>query len=310
MKGKKILTVVLAAAAAIAIVVGGLALAGFFKLTPMKLARKSIKELAKVQSFDSDISIEYEGTIDFFGSDVEFALNADCDLKGVTKTGTGHVNGTLSTKLPLLGEISIPVEGYQQYQDDGVLTYTKFNQSQWLRSKVAPASAEGVQFDLDYKVVLGIMQKIASGEIRTELAQETETLRGQEVYRMDISIAGDLLNQILLAVSKAQGENSAVPEDFDISDGDAAIVLYIYKESKLPARIAIDCTALGRAVIRNLLKNNSAGESISTGTSRFVITADITEYDTIDEITIPEEVVSGAVEPEEFNLLSIFTGKQ
>ena len=274
MKNNKVLIAILAAVAAVAAVVGVLALAGFFKLTPMRLAKRSLKELAKVQSFDSDITIEYEGTIDFMGSDVEFTLNADCDFKGVTKTGTGYVSGKLGTKLPIVGELSIPVEGYQQYQDDGMLTYTRFNQSEWLRSKVVPlqTSAEGIQFNLDYKVVLGILQKIAAGEIKTELAQETETLHGQEVYRMDIAIAGDLLNQILLTVSKAQGENSAVPDNFDISDGDAAIVLYIYKESKLPAKLVIDCTALGRAVIRNLLKNSNTGDSISTGTSRFVIT--------------------------------------
>lgn len=310
MKNNKVLIAILAAVAAVAAVVGVLALAGFFKLTPMRLAKRSLKELAKVQSFDSDLTIEYEGTIDFMGSDVEFTLNADCDFKGVTKTGTGYVSGKLGTKLPIVGELSIPVEGYQQYQDDGMLTYTRFNKSEWLRSKVVPlqTSAEGIQFDLDYKVVLGILQKIAAGEIKTELAQETETLHGQEVYRMDIAIAGDLLNQILLTVSKAQGENSAVPDNFDISDGDAAIVLYIYKESKLPAKLVIDCTALGRAVIRNLLKNSNTGDSISTGTSRFVITADITEYNTIDEITIPDEVVSSSVEPEQFNLLSIFMG--
>ena len=264
-----------------------------------------------MQSFDSDITIEYEGTIDFMGSDVEFTLNADCDFKGVTKTGTGYVSGKLGTKLPIVGELSIPVEGYQQYMDDGMLTYTRFNRSDWLRSKVVPAqtSAEDVQFDLDYKIVLGIMQKIGSGEIKAELAEETETLHDREVYRMDISITGDLLNQILMAVSKMQGENSAVPDDFDISDGDAAIVLYIYKESKLPAKIVIDCTALGRAVIRNLLKQNAAGESVSTGTNRFVITADIPDYNTIDEITIPEEVVSSAVEAQQFDLLSIFMGE-
>ena len=242
---------------------------------------------------------------------MEFILNSDCDFQGVTKTGTGYINGTLGTKLPILGELSIPVEGYQQYMDDGMLTYTRFNRSDWLRSKVVPAqtSAEDVQFDLDYKIVLGIMQKIGSGEIKAELAEETETLHDREVYRMDISITGDLLNQILMAVSKMQGENSAVPDDFDISDGDAAIVLYTYKESKLPAKIVIDCTALGRAVIRNLLKQNAAGESVSTGTNRFVITADIPDYNTIDEITIPEEVVSSAVEAQQFDLLSIFMGE-
>ena len=306
-KKNRVLIAVLVAAAVAAIVIGGLALAGFFKLTPMKLARKSLKELAKVQSFDSNIKMEYEGTIDLMGNDVEFTLNADCDFQGVTKTGTGYVNGTIGTKLPLIGEISIPVEGYQQYQDYGMLTYTRFNQSDWLRSKVEP-SAEEVRFDLDYKVVLGIMQKVASGELTAVLAEETETLRGQEVYRMDISITGDLLNQIVQAVSKSQGENSALPDDFDISDGDASIVLYINKETKLPAEIIVDCTALGRAVIRNLLNNNAAGQSISTGTNKFVITADILSYDTIDEIIIPEEVVSSAVEPQQFDLLSIFMG--
>jgi hypothetical protein len=41
----------------------------------------------------------------------------------------------------------------------------------------------------------------------------------------------------------------------------------------------------------------------------FVITADIPDYNTIDEITIPEEVVSSAVEAQQFDLLSIFMGE-
>lgn len=313
MKGKRILAVLLVAAAAAGAVVGGLALAGFFKLTPMKLTRKSIKELAKIQSFDSDVRMEYEGTIQFMGSDADFSLNADCDFQGVTKTGTSHVNGRLGTELPFLGELSVPVESYQQYQDGSMLTYTRFNNSDWLKSKTEPPSiqtpSEGGQLGTETRIILGIMQKIASGEIVADLSEETEILWGQEVYRINITITGDLLNQIVHAVTGAQGENSVVPEDFDISDSDAAMVLYIYRESRLPARLVIDCTALGRAVIRNLFKNSDAGETVSTGTNRFVITADITEYNTIDEITVPKEVVSTAVESDQFDLLSIFMGK-
>ena len=311
MKRNRVLITVLVVTAVIAAVIGGLALAGFFKLTPVRLARRSVKELAKVESFDSEITMEYEGTIDFMGKDVEFALRADCDFQGVTKAGTSYINGTLGTKLPILGELSVPVEGYQQYEDSGLTTYTRFNQSEWLKNKAQAAqpSGEEVQFELDSKVVLGIMQKIAEGEIKADLAEETEQLRGQEVYKMNIAVAGDLLNQILLAVRGKQGGNSAAAKDFDISDGDAAVVLYIYKESKLPAKMILDCTALGRAVIRNLLKNSSAGESVSTGTNRFVITADVLDYNTIDEITIPQEVISSAVVPEQFDLLSIFIRK-
>ena len=168
---------------------------------------------------------------------------------------------------------------------------------------------EGVRFNLDYKVVLGIMQKISDGELKAELAEETEQLRGQEVYRMNISVTGDLLGEIVQALASSQGNNAAVPKDFDISDGDAEIELYIYKETRLPAKLVIDCTALGRAVIRNLLKNSAAGESVSTGTNRFVITADVLAYNTVDEITVPQEVISSAVKPQQFDLLSIFMGK-
>ena len=47
--------------------------------------RVDVKELAKVQSFDSDVRMEYEGTIAFMGKDVDFALNSDCNLKGYSQ---------------------------------------------------------------------------------------------------------------------------------------------------------------------------------------------------------------------------------
>lgn len=311
MKNKKVLVAVLAAVLITAAVIGGLWFAGFFKLTPMKLARRSMKELAKVQSFDSDVRIEYEGTIAFMGNDVDFSLISDCNLKGVVGTGTTYMNGTMGTKLPILGELSVPVEVYQQYRDTGMVTYTRFRNSDWLVNEVQPVQVPegGARFNLDYKVVLGIMQKISEGEMKAELAEETEQLRGQEVYRMDISVTGELIREIVQALTASQGNNAALPDDFDISDGDAAIRLYIFKETRLPAKLVIDCTALGRAVIRNLLKNSAAGESVSTGTNRFVITADVLAYNTVDEITIPQEVISSAVKPQQFDLLSIFMGK-
>lgn len=311
MKNKKVLVAVLAAVLITAAVFGGLWFAGFFKLTPMKLVRRSMKELAKVQSFDSDVRMEYEGSIAFMGKDVDFALNSDCNLKGVIGTGTTYMNGTMGTKLPILGELSVPVEGYQQYRDTGMVSYTRLGNSGWLLNEVQQVQVpeEGVRFNLDYKVVLGIMQKISDGELKAELAEETEQLRGQEVYRMNISVTGDLLGEIVQALASSQGNNAAVPKDFDISDGDAEIELYIYKETRLPAKLVIDCTALGRAVIRNLLKNSAAGESVSTGTNRFVITADVLAYNTVDEITVPQEVILSAVKPQQFDLLSIFMGK-
>ena len=298
MKNKKVLVAVLAAVLITAAVFGGLWFAGFFKLTPMKLVRRSMKELAKVQSFDSDVRMEYEGSIAFMGKDVDFALNSDCNLKGVIGTGTTYMNGTMGTKLPILGELSVPVEGYQQYRDTGMVSYTRLGNSDWLLNEVQQVQVpeEGVRFNLDYKVVLGIMQKISDGELKAELAEETEQLRGQEVYRMNISVTGDLLGEIVQALASSQGNN-------------AEIELYIYKETRLPAKLVIDCTALGRAVIRNLLKNSAAGESVSTGTNRFVITADVLAYNTVDEITVPQEVISSAVKPQQFDLLSIFMGK-
>jgi hypothetical protein len=58
----------------------------------------------------------------------------------------------------------------------------------------------------------------------------------------------------------------------------------------LPAAFTVDCTALGNLLIGDMLSENG----VSVTTEKFVVTVDDLEYNTIDELKIPEKVISSA----------------
>ena len=107
---------------------------------------------------------------------------------------------------------------------------------------------------------------------------------------MDVNVSGELIGEILRAAGDMSGEGSSISEDLDFTGADANIVLYIYKDEMLPAAATVDCTALGNLLIKDMLRENG----VSVTTDKFVITVDDLEYNTIDELKIPEKVISSA----------------
>jgi hypothetical protein len=162
----------------------------------------------------------------------------------------------------------------------------------WVKVKSDKDSAQDTEKLPDYKVMLGILQKIVSGDIKAVLTEETEMKGEREVYRMDINVSGELIGDILRAADEMSGEGSSIPEDLDFTGADADIILYVYKDAMLPASVSIDCTALGNLLIQERLSENG----VSVSANKFVVTMDGLEYNTIDELKIPEEVISSAVD--------------
>ena len=126
----------------------------------------------------------------------------------------------------------------------------------------------------------------------------------KEVYRMDVTVSGDLIAEVLKAAEEASDEGTSIPQDLDLTGADANIVFYVYKEEMLPASIVIDCTALGSVLIREMLKD---GE-FSASADKCVITIDNLEYNTVDELQIPQEVISSATDSDDFNLFENASG--
>ena len=286
MKKSRIIAIFLAAVVALTSLTG----CSLFKPTAVSITKKVMKNLETVKSVKGNIRADYEGPASAEGIEFDLALNAET----VRDSGVSHVKGSVGTKFPIIGEISLPVESYMQTRDDEAVVYASMDGENWLKlqndKENEQENGQETEKLPDYKVMLGILQKIVSGDVKAVLAEETEMKGEREVYRMDVNVSGELIGEILRAAGDMSGEGSSISEDLDFTGADANIVLYIYKDEMLPAAATVDCTALGNLLIKDMLRENG----VSVTTDKFVITVDDLEYNTIDELKIPEKVISSA----------------
>ena len=286
MKKSRIIAIFLAAVVALTSLTG----CSLFKPTAVSITKKVMKNLETVKSVKGSIRADYEGPASIEGIEFNLALNADLNMETVRDSGVSHVKGSVGTELPVFGEISLPVESYMMTRDDEAVVYASMDGENWLKLENDKENAQETEKLPNYKVMLGILQKIVSGDIKAVLAEETEMRGEREVYRMDVNVSGELIGEILRAADDMSGEGSSISEDLDFTGADANIVLYIYKDEMLPAAATVDCTALGNLLIKDMLRENG----VSVTTDKFVITVDDLEYNTIDELKIPEKVISSA----------------
>ena len=296
MKKTGVVAILLAVAIAFAALIG----CGLLKPTAVSLARDMAKNLSKTTSVKADIKVDYDGEVSMSGMGADVGIDADLELEAMTKTGVSHMKGTAGVTLPIVGTYKTPVESYQQIEDDAVVVYATTDGSEWTKSRRSRDSqGEDSSSGNNSQAILGILQKIISGEVKAELAEDTEMIGGKEVYRMDITVSGALLDEMIKAVAAAQGKESELPGDLDLTGADADITLYIEKSTKLPVQMKIDCTALGNVVMQRLFK-----DVVFDGTTKqFIITVDFKEYNTLENLEVPEEVRSSAKENGEADIL-------
>ena len=291
---KKRVTAVLLAVLAIVLAAAAFM---YFNPTPARLIGRMARSLGKVRSVNAEVSVDYEGsvTVSVFGMPVEapFTIGTDVDVEAVTQPAASHIEGTVNGSVYGIA-MDTPLECYVREEDGGNAVYMSTDHVNWIRQKAKNPGVEESSPKIDGKLVLGLVRKIMSGEIKAERVEETEMICGREAYRINIAISGDILQQILELIYSS-GNAANIPEGLDLSDAGTDCELCIYKKGNLPARFMIDCAPLGNAVMQSLME-----EQVFAGAAdRFTLTATFTDYNTIDSIEIPEEVVSGAAESSE-----------
>ena len=302
MKRLRMIAIILAAVMALSSLTG----CSLFKPTAVSITKKVMKNLETVKSVKGNIRADYEGPASVEGIEFNLALKADLKTETVRDLGVSHVKGSVGTELPILGEISLPVESYIDTRDDEAVVYASMDGENWMKlendEENGQENAQETEKLPNYKVMLGILQKIVSGDIKAVLAEETEMKGEREVYRMDVNVSGELIGEILRVADDMSGEGASIPEDLDFTGADADIILYVYKDEMLPASVTVDCTALGNLLIREKLSENG----VSVSANKFVITLDDLEYNTIDELKIPEKVISSAADASDASDAGLF----
>lgn len=174
------------------------------------------------------------------------------------------------------------VESYVVREDDKFVTYMNDGSETWTKS-----DSDVPEMDDLYN--LSMFEGVRDGQIEASLADSTETIGEQTVYRMDITLSGDAIEEYL--GSSLETMSSVFGDDYDsvLSDMTIPVAMYIAEGTNLPVRMEFDGTELGNKIM------SYVQSFITVNVSAFKVSSEYKSFNEIPEIVVPEDVIANAV---------------
>lgn len=291
MKKKKALILIAAVAGAVAIGAG----CGK-KMTAEDLVAEVTKNTENKKSVEAAMDLDFSGKISMQQSGVtagiDMKMGMNMDIKALTdkdnpENASAHMKGTVDVEM-MGASMSVDMENYTVAEDGKMANYTG-TQGQWVRQEEDLAEASGAQNEL-----LGMdFESFIKDGVKAELADKTEKIGDKECYKLTVGVSGDMINELMDMSSGFMGNSTATggTDSLDFSDTTLDYVMYIDKSEKVPVRITIDAGSVMASVMKALEESGASAEI-----DKFDITVDIKGYDTIDEITVPDDVKAQAAD--------------
>lgn len=266
---------------ALAVVIGAASLMLFGKTTAESLCKETAEKMRSVESFTSSVNMEMDADVRIEGQDMDFVMDSTYESDVHLDPYISHTEGNYVMTAAGQRETQ-DVEMYMQKSGKKANLYV-LSEGYWLMVENYSIS----EYDVD------LFNSIGKGDLEAKLADDTVTIDGKEAYRLDVVLTGsDLANCF-------RGETEAVL-GMDYSglnwySMNADSKLYIYKDSKLPARIDIDASDLGDKFVEAMLDSAFGTDYQYTyNLNKFDVQFTYTDYNDVKPITIPSEVTSGS----------------
>lgn len=242
------------------------------KATPENLLQDMARNVEAAESFVYNLKMSAQ----MESGGAEIGMEADMDVETVKKAETSHLTGNMS--LSVMGmNVGTDLEIYTVPVEEGYTVYTGIG-DYWVKS--VSESAEGA---LEADTFSDIREQASVFELSGELTD----VNGQECYELTGDIGGDALTDLLDDDLLSSVSGLSIDEE-DIAGAEIPCTLEIYRESILPARLWIDMKDLAGSL---------AGAAGGTGAedleiSEYYMEITFLEYDSIREITVPEEALN------------------
>lgn len=257
------------------------------KETAQSLAASVAKNLNAAESVSLNMTMDFAAELDMGSLDeslgsVTMTMNVDLDAETTRDPSAAYLTGT--TSVSAAGESQEQeVESYALEEDGEYVSYT-WDGAQWYRT-AAEADASGAE-------MMGndIYQAIADGDLEAELDEEMAMIDSRDVYVIRSNLVGDELREMISFSMENTGMLAEDSADWD--EMEAAARIYVFSDTKMPARIRMDCRDLG-----NMVMAASAGlTGINVNVEKFDIEINFQEFNGVDEITVPSSVKDSAVD--------------
>lgn len=265
-KSNKVMAAALAGAMTVALLSGCAT-----KATPENLLRDMEKNAEKTES----ALLNFTMSVVMSDESEEAGFSMDMDMESTTEPEASHGKGTVSLDMSGMS-FEVEAEMYSVEEDDQYVTYTMM-EDQWTREV---SDAKEITGEVD-----GIAESMAEYADQFTLAEELVTVNDQDCFELTGELDGDIFSEIMQTdMIDSLGDYGIDGEMF--SGRAFPCTIDIYKDSILPARIYFDMADTLAPLF----------EGVDVNVTECYVDVTFMEYDSVGEITVPDEAVSQAVD--------------
>lgn len=236
---------------------------------------------------------------------MEMSMKADGETVEMTVDGTADmtmdpVAAKMTMNMNMLGMSLTGIELYMVQEGSQTVTYTGmdlFGQGEktWTKTTGGNGST-GVSME-QYNAKDSFDLYLKNGA--NFKAMGTETVQGAPATRYEGVIAKDMLKDTLEKSGSMEQLDSMV--DTNIDDvlkkvGDISVTMWLDNETGLPVKYVIDMTNFLVSMMELAAEN--AGESADVSADKFVVSMEVTKYNGVGEIKVPQDILDSAAEIE------------
>ena len=244
-------------------------------VTVSSLVEVMMEQLWKQQSMKWHVGGGIDMAADSGNGMMDVKLDVDVQGELVTDPIQLHLNGT--GEMNMMGmNMALPVEAYL-LQDSDTFRLIFGIMGKWMTQDIPMESDQMAQM-LDNVPEFTLNEEALA---HIHLNEEKEAIEGKECYRLDLVLSQDELNQLTEAFVQGVSEGSSQRAQMgDSSALDVGMTLWIDAQTILPTRFSVNL--------------NGTVETESFVLRGIDLQLDLSDYNTVEEIVVPDEVVNNA----------------
>ena len=263
-------------------------------LTAEALCKEVSEKLDDIKSYSFNTGTKVDYSVSAQGMNMTMKMDAIMEGESVTESNEAHIK--LGYNATMLGqEIKSENEGYAIVDKDGnYVTYSKTTTNgetgKWVKNE------SDTEIDLDSMRNADVFKQIAEGKIKATLTDGNDKVNGKDVYKIDAVIPGEMFEEVYSNMYGGGADTSDAFGGADFSKINAKTELYIYKDSHLPARTYMDIKEYGESLIEQAMSSSGTSQNYTVSFGDFSVDMTMDDYNKIDKIVIPDEVLKEAGE--------------
>lgn len=257
------------------------------KVTPEELMTQVTENVEAKKSADANMTLDFAGNISQEANgtsvSVDMTMGMDADIQTIYGSGeesSSYLKGKVD--MSVMGvNISVDMESYAVPEDGKMVSYSG-TQGQWTRTETETKDISDELLGMDFA------EMVKDGKATVTMADKTEKVGEKDCYVVTMTMTGEAVSEFMDASS--QMIDSALGDtDLDFSDTKLDYVIYVDKSEKLPVKMTVDAANLYNTAMQSV-------DAVSADIHQFDITVEMNGYDTVESITVPDDVKQNAVD--------------